>query len=268
MKSDEVIRFKCNGSDYQMILERALRYAVYSLPFTVNRMKLDIENRLMNIVKGKIAEMLFQKYCEVYKVPADFQSTATEYYQVDRRDFLMAGIEWDIKNNFHRIHDVTNEDILHFPALVPNRHANDQWESRKKLYFPENAPNGCGFLFTFIYQPGDRKFVELNIPESSITTLSQLCKYFRGIPLDSPPGQEYEGKVTRVLQSIQAVPTLSDVELLITGYATNQEFDLFKNTHPRSFYTPNNRLIMATRIPNMYVCVAQLPSFKSFLDRL
>ena len=58
MKLNEVILIDSIPKDmYEKILLESLEYAVLSIPFTINRMGIDfIERRVLNIIKGKLAE--------------------------------------------------------------------------------------------------------------------------------------------------------------------------------------------------------------------
>ncbi|MCS6782948.1 MAG: hypothetical protein RMI89_03525 [Gloeomargarita sp. SKYBB_i_bin120] len=122
MSPEEVIEFCLEPDVYSQICRSAVHYALLSLPFTTNRMQInDLQQRVVNIAKGKIAEGMVREFCRRYAPSADFETTATPYYQVDKRDFLFRCLEWDIKTNFYSIENPSSEQVMDFPALVPNR---------------------------------------------------------------------------------------------------------------------------------------------------
>jgi hypothetical protein len=101
MQKDEIITYHPDEKTYDMLVYQAVNYAVISSPFTVNRMNIDnVSERIQNIAKGKLAEMLFVEYCNERGVGISTEECTTPFYQVDRRDFLLGDFECDIKNNF------------------------------------------------------------------------------------------------------------------------------------------------------------------------
>ena len=89
------------SAQYHSLIEGCVKYAIISLPFTVDRMKIpNPQQRAFNIAKGKIAESLFQFFCKNNGINPDFESCSTPFWTVDNRDFILRSTEWDIKNNF------------------------------------------------------------------------------------------------------------------------------------------------------------------------
>lgn len=109
-------------AEHENLLEACVRYAIISLPFTTNRMGISSERqRILNIAKGKIAEALYWFFCKHNQIRPDFKSCATEFWDVYKRDFLLNGYEWDIKNNFIYHKGDHPGNYVHLPALIPNR---------------------------------------------------------------------------------------------------------------------------------------------------
>ena len=53
----QIIRIQIENSIYDRLMAESVRYAIISLPYTINRMNLiDIQSRITNIAKGKISE--------------------------------------------------------------------------------------------------------------------------------------------------------------------------------------------------------------------
>ena len=100
MKENEVIIINSiPGNTYFQIAVNAVKYAIISIPFTIDRMRLRNRNlQIFNIAKGKIAEGLFKFFCQANNIPADFEKCQTPFYQIDHRDFLLQDAEWDQKN--------------------------------------------------------------------------------------------------------------------------------------------------------------------------
>jgi hypothetical protein len=56
----QIIRIQIENSIYDRLMAESVRYAIISLPYTINRMNLiDIQSRITNIAKGKISENIF-----------------------------------------------------------------------------------------------------------------------------------------------------------------------------------------------------------------
>ena len=163
-------------SEYRIIVVHALEYAILSIPFTYDRMEIpDLQRKILNIAKGKIAEGLFQYFCTQNDIPADFKSCETPFYQADHRDFILIGKEWDIKNNFlyHQGIVLNDHHYVDLPALIPNRGNWDQWG--KRLIQKSNQTSATGFVFTYLnhkdnpdsaslvwdYQTSKKKFCRL-----------------------------------------------------------------------------------------------------------
>ncbi len=65
LESDVIIVDGISDSEYNSLIEECVKYAIISLPFTVDRMSIPNEKqRALNIAKGKIAEALFETFCK------------------------------------------------------------------------------------------------------------------------------------------------------------------------------------------------------------
>ena len=148
----QLIRIQIENSVYDRLMADSVRYAIISLPYTINRMNLlDIESRITNIAKGKISEKIFLHFCDLDKIPVKTNNCETPFYLPDKRDFILGREEWDIKNNFLR-HDgdiLSTEDYLNLPGLVPNRGSWDQWSKKNSCLHAPETESVC-YLFSFM----------------------------------------------------------------------------------------------------------------------
>ncbi len=289
MKESEIVIVDDIPSQiYYSIIKESVMYAIISLPFTVNRMSIKSpERRIENIAKGKIAEKLFAYYCELNAIPVDFKSTATPYFQVDKRDFLLDGYEWDIKNNFihhdgNRLTDFKYKDL---PALIPFRHEQDQWSKREKACFKNSK--GVRFLFTFLKatEKNSRKqFIEVRLSPEQKDFLCSLIEKFAGKTFDSEPLSLpwFWGKMKELKNENLSLIVNDFPNLVITGYADGELFDQFKITNSgkdsnfigylqpqwyQMIKKENGQLLkfmngtIWTRIPNATLPVSKLKSF-------
>ena len=177
------------NEEYDKLIETCVRYAIISLPFTVDRMRIPDERaRALNIAKGKIAENLFEFFCNSNNIVANFKICSTPFWTVDNRDFTLNNDEWDIKNNFiyHNGDLLTQYNYTDLPALVPNRFNGDQWTKRLIKQFP--ASNDVDFLFTFLKgtdltngQRGEY-FLEILISDEQVSFLRGLYTKYKGNP--------------------------------------------------------------------------------------
>lgn len=239
MKEDEVIVVDGIGqADYESLIMDCVKYAIISLPFTVNRMSIpDFKKRAKNIAKGKIAEALFALFCRANNIEADFGACATPFWTVDNRDFLLNGYEWDIKNNFYYCSgDIYNGKYTHFPALIPNRYDGDQWS--KRYCNRHSDANGVNFIFTFLkgadLDNDDRgpEFLDINMSPDQLNLISRLYEYYKGQPQKEMPFSEGKfwakfGNGDNNLFSLHSRPSL-----VITAYADNKHWNMFKDTGP------------------------------------
>ncbi len=292
MKSNDIIIVdNIPEGDYYEIVNEAVSYALISLPFTIDRMRIPNHiRRTLNIAKGKIAEELFKWYCKSNNIKIDFESCETPFWEIDKRDFILYGFEWDIKNNFIYHQGNIFDDNLKLPALIPNRHDRDQWSTKdqKKI---ENS-KGVKYLFTFLKgadltnnkRGGD--FLTINLSFEQSEFISDLYEKYRGMPQTQRPfdddwfWKELKKRGSSRFFSLSFMPYL-----VITGYADENHWHLFKDTGPYSPYNyqdyfqekwykkvgHKNSLMwlngaLWTTITNKTCPLPDLPSFKSLIE--
>jgi len=267
MNANEIIFFKVNNKrKLNEIIKKSAEYAFLSLPFTIDRMnygfdKISISKRINNIFKGKIAEELFFTFCSEKKIPIDNSKCITPYYMTDKRDFLYDNYEFDIKNNFYW--DTGNfKDFIKLPALVPDRHSKDQWSKRNNSLFGKKP----AFVFTFmkhgevINKKRYYKFVEIILDDNDYNLLQEKIKQYKGIPLENEPID-----MKNFLDDINIKFKQNEIdymELIITAYATEEHFPIFKKVGGTKFLNG----AISTRIDNREAPIEKLPSFLSLIS--
>jgi len=178
----------------------------------------------------------------------------------DKRDFLYDNYEFDIKNNFYW--DTGNfKDFIKLPALVPNRHPKDQWSKRNNSLFGKKP----AFVFTFMKHGevinGKRydKFVKIILDDNDYNLLREKIKQYKGIPLENEPID-----MKNFLNDINIKFTQNEIdymELIITAYATEEHFLIFKNIAGTKFLNG----VIFTKIVNSKAPIEKLPSFLSLI---
>ena len=79
-KDDIIVVANVNHNDYYNIVNDAVKYALISLSFTLDRMRIpNHEKRAFNIAKGKIAEGLFKWFCKTNHIKVNFESCETPF---------------------------------------------------------------------------------------------------------------------------------------------------------------------------------------------
>jgi hypothetical protein len=231
-------------NEYDSVIEKCVKYALISLPFTVDRMAIPNEKqRALNIAKGKIAEELFKCFCRANNIQPDFDSCSTEFWTIDNRDFIINQNEWDIKNNFiYTETDLLDGNYTNLPALVPNRFNGDQWSKRAHNLIA--GTNGVAFLFTYLKNAslnnGTRgfEFLEINLSNNQQNYLRELYGEYRGNPQTSEPFSEglfWEEMAKRGNMNFYTLHFKP--YLIITGYANSSNWQQFRDTGP---YDRNN----------------------------
>lgn len=295
MNENEVIIV--NGipnSSYDDLIKECVRYAIISLPFTVDRMSIpDEKYRALNIAKGKVAESLFQFFCEANDINPDFNSCSTEFWTVDKRDFILRDKEWDIKNNFiYASHELLEGNYTDLPALVPNRRDGDQWSKRNQNVVA--GTEGVEFLFSFLKNAtltnGSRgnPFLEIVLTREQQDFLRELYTKYRGLPqLKEPFSEEWFWNEMNSRGGLNFYRLNSRPFLVITSYANSAHWNEFKNTgrfdrqnNFQTYVAPRwyvktqkgscNFLAgtMWTTITNSTIPISRLPSFLSLFPQL
>lgn len=255
-------------SRFNHLIENALRYAVISIPFTVNRMNIcDIEQRIVNIAKGKIAEYLFFEYCRQKDVSIKTDECSTAFWMPDKRDFVLNGIEWDIKNNylFHSAEYLPPEQYLDLYALVPDRFHGDQWSKRHRVKLGTAA---TAFVFTFMknldsYTSG-QNFLNLVLTDEQESFIHGYYQTYCGRKFDYPPFLEEdfwasfsaECRNTPFMYTVHHQPGI-----VITAWASVSHWKLFEKISPGRIADG----LMATRIVNRGCPLSDLPAFSQII---
>ncbi len=285
-----MICFQADEAAYLQVVSESIRYALLSFPFTVNRMRLvNIQQRIGNIVKGKIAEGLLREYARQRGLPFDFEAGATPYFLPDRFDFSFGKYAFDLKNNFiyHQGDMLEPDAYMKLPALVPHRFEGDQWSKRDAV-----VQTGQGdelekaFLFSYLKQADQRNappFLRLFFNVKGTAFLEGIANDHKGIMPETAP-YDADAQIA-LLKSRHAVPDFklfAMPALVITGMATKNDWKLFGDTdgiseHAYYHYTGKWYEVrddgglafcsgqIHTRIRNATCPVGFLPPFSEFL---
>lgn len=221
---------------YSELIDECVKYALISLPFTIDRMTIpDETKRALNIAKGKIAEALFTYFCNDYDINIDFGSCSTPFYQVDKKDFIFNNLVWDIKNNFYYSAAPLINNFTNLPALIPNRYNGDQWSKRNETLGA--AVNGTAFVFSFLRMTTllnntrGRDFLEIVLSEDQKLFIRNAYERYHGLPQPVQPfyeewfWAEMNSRGPMNFFNLNARPSL-----IITSYATSQHWNLFRDT--------------------------------------
>ena len=283
-------------AEYNSLLNTCIRYAIISKPFTIRRVgNQSLDQAIMNIFKGKLAEALFRYFCEKNDIPADFDACSTPFWQVDNRDFILNGKEWDIKNNFiyHSGDVLTAYPYTNLPALIPNRKPGDQWDSRDEIKNP-GLCRGTAYVFTFLkgasIENGKRQnyFYNFRIAAEQMSMIEKLEKRYQGKSVSAQPFTEEQfWEEMEKRGSLDFIELNYRPSLIITAMADQTHWHLFKNTGPgdpdnnfRQYLKPYwyrksgrgsinfmNRTFWTT-LTNATCPVSVLPSFLSLFPQL
>lgn len=268
MDSDEVIFAKIGDPTiYDQLLKDAIDYAIISIPFTFDRMGIrDLKKKITNIAKGKLAENLFFYYLAQNNIDFDQYTTSTPFYKIDRRDFILKGKEWDIKNNF-LVHDnelLEKEEYIELLGLIPNRGEWDQWGKRNQKYFTQSL--STAYVFTFMQKNRSKDgedFFSMKFSFKQEIFLRDLYDKFEGKQQQQSP---YETKwfwdAFEAIDGPYSFTCRYRPQMAITGVAfpeTFNDFTLYKPSQVTGKY-------MRTIIPNMGIPIKNLKSFREFLN--
>ncbi|MBN2011985.1 hypothetical protein JW960_21840 [candidate division KSB1 bacterium] len=278
MEETEVIIV--NGIDtptYDAIIRQAIEYAIISIPFTFNRMEIDdLQQKIFNIAKGKVAEGLFLQFCQMNDIPVDSQSCTTPFYQADHRDFVLMNWEWDIKNNYlyHPGQILEKYAYVDLPALVPNRGEWDQWGKRDRKF--QASTKGAGFIFTFLknqdrYRKGQTYF-SIHLSTDQHALLHKLYNRYKGKHQDKEPFAPLKFWQRFLESSPHHKLNFSVSErpwLIICGCAIHKHWELFTDSGAgRHLYPSEEPATLITTINNRTCPIGKLPSFASIFPDL
>jgi len=228
---------------YDEIVEKQIKYAIISLPFTIDRMYqierygIDVGNlnRIKNIFKGKIAENLFSKFTELNKINIDFESCSTPFYEVDKRDFLHKNIEYDLKNNFIFHNGNEYDNYTYLPAMIANRFQGDQWSSRLNRHKGDKVAHLFSFLRSATLTDDKRgdDFVEIKLSKKQLIYLNELYNYYGGMPQNKQPFSEEKFWSRMAMYGGLNFFKLNDrPKLIICGIANHENWNSFRDVGP------------------------------------
>ena len=233
--SHPIIRIQLENATYDRLVDSSIRYALISLPYTINRMELrQIESRVLNIAKGKLSEEIFFTFCHLNEIPISTELCSTPFHLPDKRDFILGREEWDIKNNFLSYDDdqLSSDDYLSLPALIPNRGDWDQW-SKRNTCVHEPTTDSVNYLFSFMKGKSSQyPFLSLSLHKSQLEFLNYLMlkvKQFKK-PYEASwfwEKMQQKGKGNPFDYSVKFHP-----ELVISGIAEPKDFDNFTLLKP------------------------------------
>jgi len=235
----------------------------------------NIKSRILNIYKGKLAEALLEQWARKNGVLLDFKSGESGFWTRDHFDFLYRGIEWDLKNNFTHSEILPYDEYLKLPALVPNRHSEDQWQSALKS-------EKKGFLFSFMSNKEFPSPSQIKLSGAQIDFIKDLNK--SEVDRDEKPFEEEW--FLKEIEKRGASPEIKHSQIpniVITGYCMPEQYSQFLDTDGVEhfnyamfggkwyFLDGKNRLnfrngLIRTRIRNATCPVVALPSFKSLIS--
>jgi hypothetical protein len=290
LENEVIIVDKIPSEIYAQLGYQAARYAIISSAFTYDRMdKHDIQKRIINITKGKLAEGLLYFFCSKNDIYLDHQACSTPFWMADFRDFLYKNGEWDVKNNFIYATDETFDQLTctNLPALVPNKNQRDQWSKKDKL-FTDFTKYGA-YLFTFMrLRPDQKDFFTITFSADQLKFLEDISHRFHNTAHSKMPFLEswFWTEIPSFNLEKQMVIHYYP-ELIITACANPRYWHLFLDTGPKC---PENNYsdthspkwnevihhkfvrfmsgIMVTTITNKTCPVSLLPSFYSLHPHL
>lgn len=251
----------------ERIVNQAINYALISISFTFNSMDIHkLNTRVQNIAKGKIAELIFQYFMKENKLEVNFDSCQTPFYMPNKRDFVMAEYEWDIKNSFIRsTHELSAKQLIDLPALIPNRQSThyfrDQWEKRKEM--KHNTSQGVRYVFTFMERPLYQDFISIQIHDSLLLFYENLKNKFPGKYKEKPPFTDswFWNEVSKI--NFPTYELKVGLRLYISAWAGEENFKYFYNTERENFDD-----MIYTNIRNRTIKAHRLPAFSGLFPKL
>jgi hypothetical protein len=241
IENDVIIVDGFSNDEFDALTDACIRYAIISKPFTIRRIdRQSLQQAVLNIFKGKLAEALFRCFCEKNNIILDWVSPSTPFWKIDKRDFIYQQTEWDIKNNYiYHSHDILHPyHYTDLPALIPNRKQGDQWDKRLETKNP-GICNSVGHIFTFIrganIENGKRgnDFYTFEITREQLELIERAEKKYGGHPVAEEPFKE-----DRFWAEMKKRGGYNFIKinfrpfLIITAYATANHWHFFRDTGP------------------------------------
>ena len=275
MESNEIIQIQLPEILFDKAVNDSLEYAILSIPFTLNRMKIqNISRRIINIAKGKLSEIIFIEFCVKNDIPIRVDICETPFYMPDKKDFILGNEEWDLKNNFlyHNGSTLNSSEYKNLPALVPNRGKWDQWSKRNTILHKSKCDESI-FLFSFMkgwdIKDGkkDNPFISFQISDSQRKFIESLQKKYSRKQVKQPPFSKswfWNEMKMRGNDFIFHTNISFRPNLILMGYANCAVWNMFENFTPKSFHSD----YFAIRINNKGAHFRNLKSFLSFYPHL
>lgn len=258
MRLDENVSYTFFAEDFMPALKRAKRYALISLPWTVNRMayapdKHGMERRLRNIILGKLPEYLMPVIFRDYGLFFDATAGETDFWKRDNFDFLLTinghKEEWDLKCLTLSFNKMKSDDWLKLPALIPDRHKHDQWAKRNTTI---RSDSFCK-RYLFAYMDTPRLNIRLNDEQTGM---------YRSMIAAPERFKRQDDFILRSLGDIAFDIDINILRLVLSAVAGPNEWSLFKTIPANS-----NLGLIHTRIQNKGTAIAGLPSFLKITGR-
>ncbi len=257
MKRTEIAIHTIGEAPLHSILRKAFRYALLSLPWTINRMAYrgdrGYQQRMANILLGKAAEgavRLFLLKRGVCIIPG---AGSTPFWQADRYDLKIKGAdgaeEWDIK--LLRLRFKPNDQCPWetLPALIPDRHPRDQWALRNLCHDKDTIRKR--YLFVYCTE----KPLRIIWPDTVNSVLKQLIK-------DKDKLRPQDDYILRMLNEIKWELQTAHWSVYLTALAGPREWPLFNQAPPHSQWCGGR---LETRILNRSCALYRLPSLTAWL---
>jgi len=275
MESNEIIKISLPKTLFDKAVNDSLDYALLSIPFTFNRMKInDLSKRIINIAKGKLSEIIFKEFCINNDIPIKVDLCETPFYMPDKKDFILGNEEWDLKNNF-LYHDgpiLMSSEYMQLPAFVPNRGKWDQWSKKNILLHPTECDESI-FLFSFMKgwdlkdKKRDNPFLSFQITKDQSVFLESLQRKYQRKKFDQSPikiSWFWEQMKERSSDYIYHSNLAFRPALILMGYSSKKEWKQFDAISPNTFKSN----YFSIRIKNMGASFLNLKSFISLYPHL
>jgi hypothetical protein len=245
------------------------------------------------IAQRNIILQLFKFFCNANNIFPDTKSCSTSYWPTRKRDFILDGKEWNLKYSFlQAFSSDLGQKYTDLPALVPNRHNDDEWSKRNLAC--HSGSDGVAFLFAFLKRSvltseKQKKFIDINLNQAQQDYIHHLYEKYNKMHLPQESYQEDDfWKEMNSLGPNEYLVINDYPDLIITGYADKTIWDIFRDTGRSvreynwvnycspSWYSKDARRgylsflngALYSIITNATVPVSKLPSFLSLFPHL
>ncbi|RMH64380.1 MAG: hypothetical protein D6677_04805 [Calditrichaeota bacterium] len=261
MRGDETIVTALGPDEWQNAFESACRYALCSLPWTINRMDYRGENqyamRVENIITGKLAEAVTRTFLIKKGLTVVPGAGQTPYWLADHYDLKIHTAngpeEWDVKTlHLRHLEETTPPDWEQAPALIPDRHRHDQW--CRRLLCHDGDSRVRRYLFAFVLQ----KPVHVTWPAAA-------TEAFRELMAGRERLERQDDFILRMLHDVQCRLRAPVWRLYLTAVAGPDEWQYFRPVPRETVFLQG---ALRTRIQNRGCLTRVLPSLSHVLDQL